>query len=336
VSLLKPSRLFLATALFVLAFGVACGGGGNGGSNAGQGGSQTDTQLDGSDLIDLKTTLETTYYDVDGLTTEAIFSYIERNGPTDGEGKRGSGLTSVVWGYEWQGGPEGGDCAIGSMTIKADMVVTLPRHIHEDQLPAVVRSHWDVYAEGVDVHEQTHVQIYEDGAKELRQSMAKIGPQKTCDQLESEIKQVWTEGQNRINARQASFHSDEYARLARQREPLSDKIDDNRSEIGTLQRQIDALGRKIRDLSTQISELEGEIAAIDAQVKKVNESSQSPQDKQAQLVVLLQQRNSLQLRHNDEVEEHNEALDDRNALVKQRDDLIDETNDLVDLFNWTR
>lgn len=336
MSFLKPSRLFLATALFVLALGAACGGGGNGGSNTGEGGSQTDSQLDGSDLIDLKTTLETTYYDVDGLTTEAIFSYIERNGPTDGEGKRGSGLTSVVWGYEWQAGPESNDCAIGSMTIKADMVVTLPRHIHEEQLPAGVRSHWDAYAKGVETHEQTHVQIYEDGAQELRRSMAKIGPQKTCDQLESEIKRVWTEGQNRINARQASFHSDEYARLARQREPLSDKIDDNRAEIGSLQRQIDALGRKIRDLSGDISELEGDIGTIDEQVKKVNESSQSPQDKQAQLVVLLQQRNALQVRHNDDVEEHNQALDGRAALVKQRDDLINATNDLVDLFNWTR
>jgi chromosome segregation ATPase len=216
------------------------------------------------------------------------------------------------------------------------MVVTLPRHVREDQLPANVRSRWAVYAEGVEEHEQQHVDIYEAGAKELQQSMAKIGPQKTCDQLESEIKRTWTEGQSRINGRQASFHSDEYARLARQREPLSDQIDDNRAEIGSLQRQIDARGRKIRDLSSEISDLESDIEAVDDQVRKVNESSQSPQDKQAQLVVLLQQRNALQLRHNDDVEEHNEALEERNALVAQRDNLIDETNQLVDEFNWTR
>jgi predicted secreted Zn-dependent protease len=316
---------------------VACGGG-SGGSGGGttQGGTTVDSQLDGSDLIELQTTLDTTYYDVDGLSTEAIFNYIERNGPTDGEGKRGSGLTSVVWGYEWQGGPSGSECAISSMTIKAEMVVTLPRHIREAQLPANIRDNWESYAEGVKVHEQTHVDIYEDGALELQEAMNEIGAKKTCDLLEAEIKRVWTEEQSEINARQAAFHNEEYTRLARQRGPLSEKIDDNRAEIASLQRQIDNLGRELRDLSSDIEELVGEIDEIDDQVKKINESQQSPQDRQAQLVVLLQQRNALQMRHNETVDEHNDVLGDRNARVLQRDNLINETNQLVDLFNWTR
>ena len=321
----------------MLLLGVAsCRGEGRGPASSGQSDTQTESQLDGSELIELRTTLETTYYEVDGLNTEAIFNYIERYGPTDGEGKRGSGLTSVVWGYEWQGGPDNGDCAITSMTIKAEMVVTLPQHIRPDQLAQGTRANWDNYAGSVEMHEQTHVQIYEDGAEELKGSMAKIGSQKTCDQLESEIKRVWTEGQNRINGRQAAFHSEEYARLARQREPLSARIDSNRAEIATLQRQVDSLGRTLRDLSSQIEGLSVEIKAIDDQVKKINESQQSPQDKQAQLVVLLQQRNALQGRHNQAVDLHNNALADRNELVKTRDDLISETNRLVDQFNWTR
>jgi predicted secreted Zn-dependent protease len=334
VSLPIPARLCLTLTLALVLLAAACGG--EKASSTTQGGSQTDSQLDGSDLIDLQTSLQTTYYDVDGLNTEAIFNYIERNGPTDGEGKRGSGLTSVVWGYEWQGGPQEGDCTIRSMTIKAEMVVTLPRHVRAEQLPADIRDNWDNYAKGVAVHEQTHVDIYEDGAGELQKSMAKIGSQKSCDLLESEIKRVWTEQQNKINAGQASFHGDEYARLARQREPLSGQIDANRAEISSLQRQIDSLGRELRDLSAEIVDFEEEIAAIDAQVQKINESSQSPQDKQAQLVVLLQQRNALQIRHNEAVDEHNDALNDRNARVQQRDKLIATTNELVDLFNWTR
>lgn len=328
-------RLVFVLALAALLAAPACGGGDKGATTT-QGDSRTDSRLDGSDLVELKTTLETTYYDVEGLSTEAIFNHIERNGPTDGEGKRGSGLTSVVWGYEWQGGPEEGDCSINSMTIRADMVVTLPRHVQEEQLSAEVKSNWDSYAGGVATHEQTHVDIYEAGAKELQKSMAKIGAQKSCDVLETEIKRVWNEGQNGINARQASFHNDEYGRLAGQRQPLSDKIDGNRGQIASLQRQIDSLGRELRDLSSEIEGLVGQIDSVDDQVKKVNESAQSPQDKQAQLVVLLQQRNALQGRHNAAVDEHNEALNQRNALVKQRDDLINETNELVDLFNWTR
>jgi predicted secreted Zn-dependent protease len=321
-------------ALGLAALASACGG--TGGPTTAKGGSQTSSQLDGADFIDLKTTLQTTYYDVEGLSTDAIFNYIERNGPTDGEGKRGSGLTSVVWGYEWEGGPEDGECEISSMTIKAEMVVTLPRHLRPDDLPASIRSYWDNYAGGVAEHEQTHVDIYEDGALELQRDMAKIGAQKTCDGLEAEIKRVWTEGQDRINARQADFHEEEYARLARERGPLSEKIDENREEIASLQRRIDSLAREIRALSDEIEDLVADIAEIDKQVEEVNQSSQLPQDKQAQLVVLLQQRNALQGRHNDAVDDHNDALGDRNTLVRQRDNLISDTNELVTRFNWTR
>jgi predicted secreted Zn-dependent protease len=327
----SPIVLLLLTAFLL---GPACRQ--ESGAPPSQGGSQTDSQLTGSELIELKTTLSTTYYDVDGLSTEAIFNYIERYGPTDGEGKRGSGLTSVVWGYDWQGGPEGNDCAIRSMTIRAEMVVTLPRHVRSEQLPGPIRANWQKYAESVAEHEQTHVDIYEDGAGMLQQNMAKIGPQSSCDRLESEIKRVWTEGQNLINAQQASFHSDEYARLARQREPLSARIDQNRAEIARLQRQIDGVTRQLRDLSSEIEALASDIDDIDDQVKKINESQQSPQDKQAQLVVLLQHRNALQVRHNAAVDEHNAILAARNDAAKIRDGLITETNQLVEQFNWTR
>ena len=336
VSLSRRIRLVSVLALVALALTAACGGGDDKTGKT-QGGSRTDSQLDASEQIQLQTSLDTTYYSVEGLTTEAVFAYIERNGPTDGEGKRGSGLTSVVWGYEWQGGPESGECTIGSMTIKADMVVTLPRHTNAAALPPDVRQNWESYAQSVATHEQTHVDIYKDGAQEIKRFMGEIGAQPSCDKLESEIKRVWSEQQNKINARQASFHSAEFARLAAQREPISKKIDANRNDVSSLQRQIDAQGRKLRDLNDEIDELAREIAAIDDQVKQINASTTlSPQDKQAQLVVLLQQRNALQGRHNEAVDEHNQALDDRDKLVAQRDALIKETNELVDLFNWTR
>jgi predicted secreted Zn-dependent protease len=331
---LAPFISALFAAVFVLA--VACGGDGATPPAPTQGGTQTSTQLDGAQRIELFTTLETLYYDVEGLTTEAIFNYIERHGPTDGEGKRGSGLTSVVWGYEWQGGPASSRCSIRSMTIRADMQVTLPRHANEAALSPSIRRNWQNYAESVAVHEQTHVDIYEEGASELKARMEAIGPQDSCDKLEAEIKRTWSEQQNRINARQAAFHNDEFDRLARQRAPLAAKIDLNRSEINALQREIDGLQRTIGGLARDIERIAAEIAAVDSQIRAVNESSLSPQDKQAQLLVLVQQRNALQGRHNEAVDEHNSAIDDWQDGVARRDALINETNQLVELFNWTR
>jgi predicted secreted Zn-dependent protease len=339
VSLPRRFHWLLLAAIVASGLTLACGGA-NKDSTSHVGDTSTSSQLspaEPSDVdIKLATSLQTTYYDVQGTTTEAIFNYIENNGPTDGQGKRGSGLTSVVWGYEWQGGPETGDCSIRSMTIKADMVVTLPRHVDPNSLPADIRENWDAYAKSVAVHEQTHVDIYNAGAEKIKQSMLEIGPKPSCDELEAEIKRVWAEQQADINNQQTQFHQLEFDRLAQERAPIGAKIDANRGQIDSLQSQIDTLDGAVTALRTEIDSLISQINDIDNQIKAINESSESSPDKQAKLVVLVQQRNALQSRHNSAVDEHNQALANREPLVAQRDQLIDETNALVDQFNWTR
>jgi predicted secreted Zn-dependent protease len=284
----------------------------------------------------LDNSLDTTYYDVDGTTTEAIFSHIEQNGPTDGAGKRGSGLTTVIWGYEWQGGPEVGECLIRSMTIQAEMVITLPRHVAADSLSPEIRGNWENYEASVATHEQTHVDIYEEGAEQIRQRMLAIGPQPSCDELEADIKQVWSEEQASINIQQDSFHQQEFDRLAQRRAPLEAQINANRELMSDLQRQIETLDGVVTAIRNEIDSLLWEINGVDQAILDVNQSNASSQDKQAKLAVLVQQRNALQERHNNAVDEHNEALAQREPLVAQRSQLLDATNALIDEFNWTR
>ena len=341
VSLPKRFQLLLLAAFAAGVLAVACGGDK---ANAPTSGSATETTTERRDTgttlpgtdIQLDTSLDTTYYDVEGTTTEAIFADIEANGPTDGDGQRGSGLTSVVWGYEWQGGPESGDCSIRTMTIKAEMVVTLPKHVDENSLPADIRDNWDAYAESVAVHEQTHVDIYKAGAETIRERMLSIGPMDNCDDLETEIKRVWAEEQAQINSKQSDFHQEEADRLAAQRAPIAAQIDANRSQINSLSSQITALDNEISEARSEIDNLILQINDIDQEISAINASDESQQDKQAKLAVLIQQRNALQARHNEAVDKHNAALQQRDPLVDKRNQLIDETNQLVDEFNWTR
>ena len=339
------SLLIAAFAGGVLA--LACGGGNEGAQSTPSSGRDGGTSTERRDAvppgIELDTSLETTYYSVDGKTTESIFSHIENNGPTDGEGKRGSGLTSVVWGYEWQGGPEtatcpacNSECSIRNMTVKAEMVVTLPKHVDELSLPPDIRANWEAYAESVAVHEQTHVDIYENGAGAIRARMLAIGAMSDCDELELQIKRIWDEEQANINQQQALFHQQEADRLAQQRTPIAAQIDANRATIDSLRNQISMLDAEIAGLRRDIDELILEINAIDQEIKAINDSNEPPADKQAKLVILVQQRNALQTRHNEAVDEHNGVLAQREPLANQRNALIDETNELVDVFNWTR
>jgi predicted secreted Zn-dependent protease len=286
--------------------------------------------------VHMETTVATVYYEVHGTTTESIFSYIEQNGPTDGEGQRGSGLTSVIWGYEWQGGEAGKDCAIRSMTIRADMTVTVPRHSALDVLSESTRRNWSRYAEGVTVHEQTHVGIYEDGARSLQRQMQALPAQPTCDELERQIGLVWAHEQAQINQEQAQFHVDEASRLERERQPLAARIDQNRTELASVQRQIGTLDQNVRTYRADIDAMEKRIADYEAEIALIEQSNLPPAEKQAQLFTLVQRRNAEITRHNDVVEEHNTALRRRGELATTHGTLLAQTNELVEMYNWAR
>jgi predicted secreted Zn-dependent protease len=308
---------------------VACGGGG---STAPANGTEP------AERVQLQTSLNTTYYIVQGSTTEAMFAYIERNGPTDGQGRRGSGLTSVLWGYEWKGNARGGQCTIQSMSITADMTVTLPQHIDVSALSPTIRENWQEYASGVAIHEQTHVDIYLEGAQEIKRRMEDIAPQPSCESLEQRIQTIWSSEQTRINALQELFHEEEDLRLTSRRQPLQSKIDANRSNLTSLQREIDALDARIRSLRDEVASLERQADALDAQIKQINQQYPGtlPAPVRTQLEQLVARNNEILNVYNARVEEHNRSLARRNELAREHESLVSLTNSLVEEYNWAR
>jgi predicted secreted Zn-dependent protease len=250
---------------------AACGGGGDrdGGSPSGHAsGSGGAVESEG---IKLETGQATSYYDVQGLTTEDIFRYIEQNGPTLEDGTRGSGITSVVWAYDWTGSQDGGGCKIDSMTIRADIAVLLPRHANEAALPASLRKNWEAYEEGVAVHEQRHVDIYLDGAQDIKTLMSEIGRQKDCSTLETKVETVWSDEQDRINGLQQAFHHEEDLRLAAKRQPLEALIQANRTKLNGLQSQISSLERRISSLKSELNSLDAQLDSVEAQIEQISD-----------------------------------------------------------------
>jgi predicted secreted Zn-dependent protease len=289
--------------------------------------------------VELETTLSTTYYDVGGTTTEAIFSSIEANGPRDTAGRQGSGLTSVDWEYVWSGEREAsGTCRIRELTISADVTIELPRHIDESSLTETLRANWQTYAEGVAVHEQRHVDIYLAGAETIRTALTALGSEATCEALESRIDGVWANEQAQINALQEIFHSEEDARLAAQRGPLELSIEANRAELDSLRSRIYELDQEITRLRAEIEVFDNEVAMIDAQIKQINDQfpSDLPETVKQRLEALIAQSNDLLFTYNQRVDEHNATIHVRNAMSDEYDTLLLATNQLVDDYNWTR
>jgi predicted secreted Zn-dependent protease len=298
----------------------------------------TPAAVDGSN-VELATTLATTYYLVSGTTTEEIFASIEENGPADNVGQQGSGLTSVDWEYKWTGdvGPSGA-CSIRNLTITADITVELPQHSDEASLSEAIRSNFQTYAAGVAEHEQRHVDIYLEGAEDIKAAMEAISSEVNCDLLEARIDRIWNDEQTRINGLQETFHNEENARLAASRGPLEQQIDVNRDRLEDLQDEISVIDLDIGRLKSEIAVFDNEVASIDAQIKQINDQfpDDLPPTIRDRLAQLIEQSNDLIFTYNQKVEEHNAAITARNALSDQYDNLLFETNQLVDQYNWTR
>jgi len=322
----------------IISLAVACGGGKEddaGSRTPDASGSGTAVESVG---VRLETSQATSYYDVQGLTTEDIFHFIESNGPTLEDGTRGSGITSVVWAYDWTGSQDGGGCKIDTMTIRADIAVLLPRHANETALPPALRENWDKYETGVTIHEQRHVDIYLDGADDMKAVMSEIGRQKDCQVLETEVESVWSDEQSRINGLQQAFHREEDTRLAARRGPLEAQIQANRAKLSSLQSQISMLDRRITSLKSELSSLDVQLDNVEAQIKQITEQFPGvlPDTVHSRLEALVIERNELLASYNTRVDVHNGALADRSELLAQYEPLLATTNGLVEDFNWSR
>jgi len=327
--------------LFALVL-TACGGGNDDGGDGGSTGPSSTASGSGVEIqsegIKLESGLATSYYNVQGLTTEDIFRYIEQNGPTLEDGTRGSGITAVVWAYDWTGSQDGGGCRIDSMTIRADISVLLPRHANEANLPANLRRNWQEYEEGVAIHEQRHVDIYLDGADDIKTVMSEIGRQKDCKVLEGKVETVWSDEQRRINGLQQEFHHDEDLRLAAKRQPLEAQIAANRSKLSTMQGQISSIERQISALKNELGSLDAQLDNVEEQIDQISDQFPGvlPETIRTRLEALVIERNELLGSYNTRVDVHNKALSDRAALIASYDPLLAATNALVEDYNWSR
>jgi predicted secreted Zn-dependent protease len=297
------------------------------------------TQQLSSDRIVLTKNTQTKYYTVTGLTTADIFDSIDKNGPRDDKGVKGSGLTAASWGYRWQPQNSQDGCIIASMTISLDIVVTLPKHANESSLIATLQKNWDQFEASVAKHEQTHVDIDVNGAGTIRDKMTTIKSAPSCDALSKQVDQLWNQEQRTIESQQNSFHSQEDARIAGLRAPLQTQIDTNRARISTLATQISGLDGSLATMKADLENVSNQLDALKDRIDAIlaeYPSGNLPSDVFSQYEDLRRLYNALAPNFNQLVVQYNSAIAQRNQVADEHDKLVDATNDLVDRFNWTR
>jgi len=237
----------------------------------------------------VETSVSTRYYPVRGTTTAAIFAAIDANGLADTRGQRAVGVTSAEWKLT------SGDvdvravpCVFPSLTVRLDLVVTLPRHEAPEVLPAELRDRWERFAARVGAHEQRHVDIYLDGAKAMKERLEGTRTTVSCADLEKAIDAAWRAQQADIERAQTEFHGADESTARSEREALQARLDSTRARLEPAEADIRRLDAELAELRRQVDAGRADLVA---------------------------QHNALAGRRRGVVEEYNQLVADTNGLI---------------------
>ena len=130
------------------------------------------------------------YFDIGGRTLVEIERELERRGPKlNGTGKRHPGATRMEFNTRLGYGERRGRCAVVEARVTVKATVILPRW-RQRGAESDVRFIWETLAADIKRHEEAHVVIAKNHARELEAGLKAVRPGRTCEQTAARAKQV--------------------------------------------------------------------------------------------------------------------------------------------------
>jgi predicted secreted Zn-dependent protease len=124
------------------------------------------------------------YYDVRGMTEDAIASSLRRDAPRDIDGFQGQTDFYFSWTYDYgQVGERGSrTCRVHDAHAKVEITITLPRHRTISRAPDTVRRTWTTFAGALEGHERNHAKDFARIGSQIPDALDGLtGP---CDRIE--------------------------------------------------------------------------------------------------------------------------------------------------------
>jgi predicted secreted Zn-dependent protease len=165
------------------------------------------------------------YFTIGGLTLPEIEQQLMIRGPRlDSTGQRHPGATNMEFTTRINYAEGGGWCRIASARVSVKAKVILPQWRNRRQADTEVRLIWDTLARDIKRHEESHVGIAKNHARELEQSLNALPRRKTCQALAKEVEKTTTRllamhdaAQNEFDRIEAINFEDRMMRLLRYR-----------------------------------------------------------------------------------------------------------------------
>lgn len=127
-------------------------------------------------------TSEETFYEIRGLSAEAVADQINTHGPTDGAIHYAANTRWIFsWSYRYRS--DGKSCTISSVNVDVKIIYTYPRWVDADAAAPKLAARWKTFMEALVIHEQGHGTRAAEAGAQLVQALYKLEPVATCTEL---------------------------------------------------------------------------------------------------------------------------------------------------------
>lgn len=131
------------------------------------------------------------YFNIGGSTLDEIETQLSNNGPhVKSTGHRHPGATRMAFTTRLGFSENAGSCRIVSAAVTVKAKVILPRWKRPRNADAGVRLFWDTLSSDIRRHEESHIVIARNHARELEQALLASGSQKNCQAAKAQAKAI--------------------------------------------------------------------------------------------------------------------------------------------------
>jgi predicted secreted Zn-dependent protease len=131
------------------------------------------------------------YFSVGGTTLDQLEAELSLRGPqVNNTGRRHPGATQMQFDTKIDYVEKNGYCHVKKARVAVTAKVILPRWSRRSSADRAMRTVWDTLASDIKRHEESHVVIARNHARELEQALAALSRQKSCATLAKKAKAV--------------------------------------------------------------------------------------------------------------------------------------------------
>ena len=131
------------------------------------------------------------YFNIGGRTLEELESELNKRGPQmKNTGRRHPGATQMEFTSKVGYAEQADQCSVAKANVIVKAKVILPRWRAPRRAEQDTRLIWNTLSADIKRHEESHVIIAKNHARELEDTLRELGRFKTCEAAQSRVKQV--------------------------------------------------------------------------------------------------------------------------------------------------